>query len=342
MAEKFGIDSTSGLPQYPPYLQDLHQAWLRGDPPSPGTGLVAADFTGKNLMYYIGDLLDGTSPYSGVTAYDPTATGGPIELWNARQEMVQSDVDRFHWPKLETGHHTPGAVMLGNGEDTGGGAWAVAASQAKFIAQRDIGGSSDVDALVTAYESDADARLSETLNQYTGPMFEARAMQSSQFAVGLAIIHSNRDKDVAAYRANLELRMKDQQNQFIAQATPVMVQSMFTWIDARRAATGLALDTGRAEIVANKEMLSEEIEIAMRDAYWEIDLLKEGMNNLGAVSGLMTIPPRQPKWLSALTGAMGGAATFLPLALTGNPLGIGAAVAGAVVGGLGGYGAGYN
>jgi hypothetical protein len=337
MAEKFGI-TNEGLPQYPPYLQDLHQAWLRGD----GTLADAGDgtaFDTKNLMYYIGDLLDGTSPYSGVAAYDPDAS---IATWMDRIGHVNLAVDLFHQANTTgAGADSPGSVMLASGKTVGTGAWSVAMAEAKRIAGANIGGTTDVDALVTAYENDADARLSETLNLYTGSVFEARAMQSSQFAVGMAIIHSNRDKDVAAYRANLELRMKDQQNQFIAQATQSMVQSMFTYIDARRATTGLALDTGRAEIVAKKEELSEQIEIAMRDAYWEIDLLKEGMNNLGAVSGLMTIPPRQPKWLSALTGAMGGAATFAPLAMTGNPLGIAALGVGAVLGGLGGMAQGY-
>lgn len=156
------------------------------------------------------------------------------------------------------------------------------------------------------------AILDYQINTETLPKFDALArdmgiIQSSSFAIGRAIIASNRDRDVAKYASSLKTSQKER------------------YVAAQAQVAHYAIETQRMRIASKVDENLQNVEFETLDATWEVDTLVKGGQLLGILGGGAALPNKPSRLQSALAGGLSGAAAG---ALIGGPSG--AAIGGAV------------
>lgn len=187
-------------------------------------------------------------------------------------------------------------------------------------------------------------------------MVNIGAERSSAFAIGLALLESEFEKETGQYQTDLSLNMYDKgfQAYLNAFSTEVQVrvqgaltdkqtrdnflsqtvQQMATYkqfiVDMQKTVLELLAETHRVNFVMDSEYVGNTADLNIKNAEWDFDVFGRAVQVLGGIGGGTVVPPKPSKAASALGGALSGAGTG---AAIGGPVGAGV---GAVVGGLAG------
>ncbi len=222
-----GGGGTSGQVSYPAYLQTFH-------------GELLDDTTADALTVSMVDAINaatGSSPYSGVSAFDPAT---PLAAMDTAIAAVNTFVDALNfqndWETAVTqGKNKFDAVVdkglvlktanpVANLEIDGDFDYTTPSGPAdidgSFVAPTpdaadDIGAAfrtptpaveDEIAASVTAFEAVIDDRLTNTtLPRFKAGLRDINAVQSSSFTLGQAIIEGMQDRDVADYQGKLRI-----------------------------------------------------------------------------------------------------------------------------------------
>jgi hypothetical protein len=300
---------SAGQTSWPDYLQDAHEQWLN----NAGTDtLTLSVVDAMNAAH-------GDSPYLGVLAYDPDAD---IALMGAAVNNYAAHIGTLG---TTTTH-----------------------DEIFEAAKNRLDGISDESRIaeeVSSYSAILEDQLiNETLPAFKAGMLNIGAVNSSSFAIGEAIIRGFKDRDVAKFAAEIQLKSHLQTKELIVRETLEGLQHLRGITSARHSLATLATEVRRLVIVAKKEELTEQLEIDAHDRTWDLEVYQYGANLIASISG--GIGPKGPKGPSKATSAIGGA---LSGAAAGATVGLAAAggtfgtsvIIGAVAGAAIGAGAGY-
>ena len=201
----------------------------------------------------------------------------------------------------------------------------------------------DPTAAVQAYDSQLTMVLnSTTLPKYRAEMRSIGAVQSSSYAVGEALLIASKDREVAKFAAEANLRMFDIKLRVKAEMVRSGVDSVVSMIAKRIEQTQNAVHYGiearRLEIAAMKEYTEKESEYDAQAALWGLEVSEYVNHGIASIAGAATTS--SGKKANSMTSAIGGA---LVGAGVGAYMAAGTAVGGpmgAVIGGAVGLGAG--
>lgn len=158
-----------------------------------------------------------------------------------------------------------------------------------------------IDDAVDEYSDDLGARLTaEVLPRFEAGMRDINAVMSSAFVIGRALIEDGQTRQVAKYSADLHLKAwGDDAIRVIA--LKLQYQSIVS---------NLTAETNRLKIVAKSNEIEENLKIDKKDALWDLELYKYGVNLLAGISGgTVDQDDREPSTAQqAIGGALSGAA----------------------------------
>jgi len=286
---------SSGAVTHSAYLESVHADWLNA------TGVDKIEKSITEVM----DSAIGNSPWTGLSAYDPSAVITAYEAEITAFKLILAGMsDTADWASLYAQ-----AVTTLDGP-----------AEAALIAD------------TNAYAAIVDDNINTvTLPRFRRGMQDINAVVSSAFVIGEAVIEGFRDRDVAKYLSSLRLAMGDRK----ITVTDQMVQMMARRITWKSEFVRTFIEASRIKIVAMKEKIDGDYTIDEADAKWDLEVFQYGSNVMASSAGgtATTGMKGVSKTQSVLGGAMSGAAAG---AMVGGPVGAGVgAVLGAAAGLLG-------
>jgi len=206
--------------------------------------------------------------------------------------------------------------------------------------------------------------------QFTGPMADATAVNTSAFIIGMAQLQRGYDDRLAiwesefvvplnregvsafieafrsvaqahlATKAQVHLQEEQLKNQYILEATRLMTDQNRMRVASEGQLVEYQRQVSSANIVAYNDQYQQDLDIDVKGQNWDLELFQQGANVMSAISGSVVPTAAKPSRASStMSGALGGAATG---ALIGSKVGGGwGALIGGGIGLIGGGAAGY-
>ncbi len=254
---------------------------------------------------YFDAALAAGSPFASVTPYDP----------DEDIDYTQSRFDEFDTVVSALAATTDFASFV---------------TQATTSADASVGDTTDITAVVDAFEEKSTGQFLRETSRFEAGMNESYATSSSAFVLGKAILERSFANDVLDFRARLTLQVKQQRAAFIMQGVDGMSRMLAMQVSAEQAAAHLQAELNRIKIVTKKEEIAEEISFLSEDATWELELFQHSNNIISSLNGAALIPKAPSVRASMLSGALSGLSAGIA---TGNPaIAIGLGIFGAFAG----------
>lgn len=317
-----GGGSSSGASDYPLYMKESHDNWLRGTAQSSGDGMTSSVIDLMNAG------MSGASPYA---AYSPLSintafflTGNTILNYSTPFELLktftQYDID---------GVYTSYQIT-----------YDLDAAFTSYVAD-------DTAAITTAMNAEA-ALMTDLVNNTIVPSFQQGmanigSVLSSAFVIGNALIADGKTKQLAQNDAKIRLvRLTDGRNLALSrveaqkawkmQNAELAMKHMSLIIEWRKTITSLSIEFARIYIAARHDSDTTAVELSTKDALWDVELYQYGCNVLSAISGAALSKGVSAGKGSSLGGALSGAlsgAAAGAMIMPANPV-LGAAVGGTI------------
>lgn len=258
---------------YPYYLQSVHTALMSGESFTNDTTPIS--FANPNAW---GNVLDamlaatagvGGSPYSAVTAYDPS---DDIQLVQDRYDEWASDIDAIDPTTLMTDWVADATTMA----DT-------------------LVTSAEIDASVDAFEARSQAAYMRNVSRFASGMFDIGAVMTSQFGMGLAQMELDRQDQLNDMDARLRLLAERERYEASRALASQLAQLYLSQIQEKRAGVGAQLDISRIAATMYQDQIITDLDYEVKDATWDLELFQYPMGNIGALSGALQTYKAQTK-----------------------------------------------
>ena len=270
MGSSGGGGGGSGAVSHSAYLEIVHGEWLNH------SGLDGIESSINTIM----NSALGSSPWTGVTAYNPDADIAAYEAVIADLRLLLSGLDEA-------------------------ADWATLYAQAELTMIEDEEPAIIADAAAFASILDADLNV-KILPRFRRGMQDINAVVSSAFALGEAVIEGFRDRELAKYTSALRIDSKARHHTNLLTATEMMVQMAGRRITWNEDYVKTFIEAQRIKIVAKKEETDRNAAIDDADAKWDIGVFQHGANLLAAIGGGTAIPysPGTNATASTIGGAL--------------------------------------
>lgn len=317
--------------------------------------------TSQTVLGRIKSLQGEQSPFSGVTAYNPTADVGVL---NEAISLLQEHINEY-WNATTLTPTTINDMMYAASNDIQMADGTTRFNQAAvnletgFNVVTQLGklfDDTEIDAAVAAFQADMSARLdSDLYPRFEAGMRDVNAVVSSAFVIGRAVISDEYTRSVAKYRADLLLQRQNAivplvqmvvqtrlaHATLVVEVKKIQIQratsfaqgatSSYETLAARRT------DIKRIINIIQNERIAGDVDYEKKDKLWHLELYQHGANYLSSAQGGVVNKVDPPsKGSTALAGAASGAAMGAMM-MPANPI-LGAAVGG-IIGGAGAYAA---
>lgn len=249
MGGSSGGGGASGAVSHSAYLEGIHHAWLN----------LGVDIIESSIAEVMNNAL-GSSPWTGIDAYDPDAD---IAAYEAELALFK--------------------VLIGGLSDTAD--WAALYNQADLTLAGPAEAAIIADAV--AFEAILDADMvANTLPRFRRGMQSINAVMSSAYVIGLSIIEGFRDREVAKHTSVLRLDLNARK----LTATEQMMTLMGRRIAWHEGYAKTLIEAMRIKIVAKKEEADKNLLIDVADAKWDLEVFQYGGNLMAAIGGGVAIP----------------------------------------------------
>jgi hypothetical protein len=312
-----------GKQSWSSYMEKFHEAMLRGSYLDEGgdyeSGLRSTNpddySTEDEYLSVMRDVLEAheTSPFSGETAYDPatrlTAMGTAVGNFRTAVGLLDEDGD---W---EGAFDTAEARV----EET--------------LTEEHLQG------YVDSFDGLMSSPMINAFHRLYAAAADANASNSSAFILARAMLEREHLKDVAKFGQDLTFQGYKDKLTMIQNGVSAILQQLAHKYEMKRLVMTSEIEAERMGIIAEKEQSIREVELAVRDVQWELEVWQYAANILAGISGAIGSPThamgRETEGASGLASGLGGAMSGAAAgAMVGGPWG---AAIGGVIGGVGGY-----
>jgi hypothetical protein len=301
-----GGSQGSGKISYPAYLQNAHDDWIRH-------GDLASDGGDVDMEAAIYENWDA-SPYSQAFAYDPT---DDVAAMHARFGTFDTYVGQLD-PLTKFGDFMDAAAE-------------------RYDALFDP---TYIDDAVEAFSERQDNGLDRRIGRFSAGMADQGATMGSAYVIGVAMLYQDAQDEVNRFSRELTAQSKQERIQAISQWQGELRQHLGHQMQLQQAAAHMNGEIYRVGIVAQQESIGRDVEYAVQDRSWNLQLWQPGANLLASVAGGVSSGGSTTKGHDgstpnsaiggAITGGIGGAMAMAGVA---PPFG---AIAGGIMGALAG------
>lgn len=276
-----GGGGSSGDVRWPGYFEDVHEDLLQN------AGQSHALDAGISMVEAIEDSW-GNSPYEDSGVYDPS---GLLAETEDRYETFDNLITFDPETKFEEFWDT-----------------------AKAKIDADIGDPTRITDAVEAFEQNQINPLQRRIARFAAGARDVNAVMSSAFLLGIAFLEQEAADNVDQFSATLQLQNYNDKIKFYDQATKDIMSLFNVRLQAEENSVRMRTEINRISIVAFKEQVEGDLEIAVKDANWNIELFQPAANLLAAGHGGTANPTNSQKQrhgVSSVGGAFSGGAAGL-------------------------------
>jgi hypothetical protein len=298
-----GGGSSAGRIDFPDHMKTVHQDWLN----QTGSDTIEASIVDKM------NTALGGSPYSSMTAYDPTTPLGAMDTavgaFNTRVDALSPSSD-----------------------------WNTAVDNAKTKLDAAVFDDTYVTADIAALRAEIDDQIeNDVLPRFQGGLRDVNAVMSSAFVIGESIIEAMATTQITKYGSELRVKLNLQRNDSILKAAESIIRDTYAQIELEKHVAHYTVEANRMEIAAFKEKKDTENNIAIKNGRWDLETYQYGANLLASIGG-GTVTPTGSDSPSTMQSAIGGALSGAAMgsAVSGNNPWVtgGGALIGGLIGGL--------
>lgn len=334
----------TGKVDFPDYMKQAHKFLL--DEIAVGNG---QDSPAGGVNLQIDNSVDN-SPFATEAAYDPSSKLAQTQLKiDDFVDFVEARDHKEDWTRM---WRCAQALLETDDRLDFGDLFARAKKAAACLADPE-----NVDRLTEAQEMVLRGNLARSKARVAAGFGDINAAQTSAFVIAMALLESDFNNDLAQFDAQARLEQERARNAAALELTKIAsqqetskygsalqaVQMMMSLlgenISSRNAVAQLQGEVNRVAIVAKKEQVDVDRQIAEQDALWNLTLYQYGANVLGAIGGGTAVYKSKASGDgqgSSLGGVIGGALAGVGLARAGDA-GAGGQAAGGFLGGLAGF-----
>ena len=307
----------SGAVDYPDYQEDIHVNWLtKGTKTTPGAAI------NTSLQELINTALGASgNPWTPLTAFDPNAaytytTGSPLQLVDGRAVKLETAADGVA-PTTD---------------------WGTYVDTVKAKVDATIWPTSVTNDLVTDWKNATDASWQREVSQYLAGLAQTNSVNSSSFAIGLALLTAERLRQVANFTSQAVLQRELTRQKWIESGTQQVMSLVRLQLSVLEAAVVQRLNTSRTTVAAEVDQQEADNMYTVEEVKWDFWAITQGFNALAALGGGAVPQPSVSRASSTIGGVLSGAALGAEAAAVIPGVGplLGAGV-GALLGGLQGF-----
>lgn len=322
-----GGGSVAGTIDYPAYIKEIHSDWLANTNPSGTDHETIA--VGGDITSLINTGLAADSPYTYVSrpssaiAYDPDTYLTAIQTqYNSFETEAESLNESTNWGaymntvinKLDNGTTFPNVDILGGLSN--------AVSDAITAANIALA-SAPITNIVNGYENEQLIRFKRSVSRFSASMAEVNAVQTTSFAMGLALMESEFNNDVNRFEAQLkfetyrnilhdsvashvqaELVRSGVRDNMISGAVKDITNLLNIRVNSLKDASILLNEINKAAIIAKKEEQDFNLELDVREATWDLELFQMGGNIMASAPGGIGSSAKQSPSQAAASNAL--------------------------------------
>ena len=289
----------------PKYLEAIHKEILKGmDCP---TGLTPHNRP-KPSIYSAIYKAWSMNPYAKAGAYDPAP------------ELERLEASMAEFAVAESGFDAEGQLKA-------------SLAEGKRIAA-ELVSQAEVDDNVKQFSKRQEFSLNAASARIAGVYSGLNAIQASSYVMSLALLEHGNQQEVASFNSQLSLEAYKDKLALIGQYSSELSRLVLQKIELAKTYVNVQLEAGRAEILAKREFIDQDIDLTVKDSLWQLEIFQVGGNILGSINGGFISGPNTPgKTASGLAigaGALTGAASGAMMGV--GVMGIGT-LPGALIGG---------
>lgn len=231
--------------------------------------------------------LAGASPYAAAFAYNP-----------------EPDLDAFldQWEVLD-------ALVNAYGTDAWDDLVTTAGTQVDAVLADD----SFIDDEVAAFDASQVARLQRSVGRLAAGMSDAGAAVTNGYIFGVAMLELENAKQSDALEAQLRRERAAQRPALVLEATNQLLGMLANEIEQRSMATRLRGELAKMTIASQSARLSEELQIDVEDAKWDLSLFAHPGNLLASISGAVVTADHKSLGQQGASNALGLISSLGPL-----------------------------
>jgi hypothetical protein len=298
-----GGGSSSGRIDFPDHMKTIHQDLLNQ---------TGADTIESSMIDAMNVALGG-SPYSTMTAYDPTtrlaAMDTAVGAFNTRVDALDPD-----------------------------GEWETSVDTVVAKADADVFDDAYILADIAAFRAKLDEKMIDTvLPRFQAGLRDVNAVMSSAFVIGEGIIEASLNSDVVKYGTDLRVKLNIQRNDFIQKGVESILRNLYAITELEKNVAHYTIEAQRMGIASLKDKKDTESTIAVKNGRWDLETFAYGGNLLAAIGGGVVVPAstNPSSTQSAIGGALAGAAVGSAVGGGNGWITGGGALLGGLLGGLG-------
>ena len=235
------------------------------------------------------DLTGTTSPYANAVLHDPNP-----ELDDALSRLEDADV----------------LVQMFDPETD----WEDLFNTVKAKIEADLTWEGDIDAVVDAFDTANIPALQRSKARQQAQLGEMGAAYGTAFFLAGAELETAHNNKVAEYRAQMILEAKKLRASIILQGVAQLFEALRYRIESNRIMAQMRLDFAKANIIANSDLVANQIKVDVEAELWNMNLLSE-VKSSNILAGAPTLQRGTPAWAAALSlglNAVGGLMNVIP------------------------------
>lgn len=356
-----GGGGSTGEVSYPEHMEDIHKDWL-GYSGSPDA--ISVD------MISVMDTALGTNPLDSLSYDDPatdiTAIESEYDSWNTTVDALDEETDWETIVDAVVAKMDESGVLSATDVDSIATAIRTSAGSTISDAVESALDLLDDQVLFEAVQGYAHARRKQRAQlrrRYKANMANLSAERSSAYAIGLALLEIDFERETGQFQSQLSVDMFRQglnsymeafriemsariraeltRDQFVMQGIQQVLQFKIQIIEFQKQLATILTEITRINFVMDSEYIANTADLNWKHSSWDMNVYANGIAVLGGLGGSQFVPEGPSKASSAIGGALQGAGSGAlagaSIAAAGGPI---TALGGAAIGGLLGLGAG--
>lgn len=218
------------------------------------------DYLLNNAQVIISFLLHGASPYNSAYAYDPDSD---IDLVQDRIDTLNEAIDEINPSDDITSFVTDAAALVDD-----------------QMLPDDY-----ITDLTAAYVLENKPAYLQGIAMVNAGMSDINAVHTSSFIIGMAIQEAQFANQTRRFTGELEARRDVVRFDAINNLTGQMVALYQLKLGLLNTVSGTQIEQGRFVVAAKQNQYDKDIELDVRDLFWDFDVLDRGGGVLGAING---------------------------------------------------------
>jgi hypothetical protein len=153
-----------------------------------------------------------------------------------------------------------------------------------------VNSAANIAAMVTAHDNATETAYQRRASGFNVGMWLQGSFMTTQYAMGGAIIASERGYELARLRAQLDLQNLSARVQAITEIARMMLQERLATVQSLQASFGASFEYAKAKQILTDDYMEQQAEFNARRVTWDMSLISDGTATVMSILGSQLTP----------------------------------------------------